>query len=141
MSLPLGTPASPLQQKTVLIIEDDPELQQELTTALASAGYRVRNAYDGQAGLRIILEEAPDLVVLDLILPKKDGFKVLREMKWREGTKNIPVIVVSNLENTENIELAIRLGAKSYLVKANYPVDNIVGKIQGVLEEYIGNKC
>ena len=80
MSLLLETRASS-QQKTVLIIDDEPHLQEELTGALVEAGFRVRNAYDGEAGLRIVLEEAPDLVVLDLILPKKNGFKVLREIK------------------------------------------------------------
>ena len=85
MALPLGTHASSLQKKTVLIIDDELHLQEELTGALVEAGFRVRNAYDGMSGLGIVLEEAPDLVVLDLILPKKDGFKVLREMKGREG--------------------------------------------------------
>jgi two-component system, OmpR family, response regulator VicR len=132
MSLPLGTHASS-QQKMVLIIDDEPHLQEELTGALVEAGFRVRNAYDGVSGLGIVLEEAPDLVVLDLILPKKDGFKVLREMKWREETKDIPVIVLTNLENSDNIELAIRLGAKSYLAKSNYSVANIVEKIQGII--------
>jgi DNA-binding response OmpR family regulator len=76
MALPLGTSGSSLQQKTVLIIDDDPMFQEELTLALAGAGFRVQNAYDGEAGLHYILKEAPDLVILDLILPKKDGFKV-----------------------------------------------------------------
>jgi DNA-binding response OmpR family regulator len=134
MSLPSGTRASS-QQKTVLIIEDDPHLQEELSVALVEAGYRVRNAYDGDFGLRMVFAEMPDLVVLDLILPKKDGFKVLREMKWRAETKDIPVIVLSNLENSDNIELAIRLGAKSYLAKSNYTVSNIVEKVRGILGE------
>jgi DNA-binding response OmpR family regulator len=99
------------------------------------AGYRVRNAYDGEVGLHMLLEEPPDLVVLDLILPKKDGFKVLRELKGREETKDTPVIVLSNLENSDNVELAIRLGARSYLAKSNYSIANIVEKIQGILGE------
>jgi DNA-binding response OmpR family regulator len=66
MSLPLGTSGSSLPQKTVLIIDDDPPFQEELTGALVGAGYRVENAYDGEAGLRCILKEAPDLVILDL---------------------------------------------------------------------------
>src|SRR5207302_2546148 len=106
MALPLGTSASPLTQKTVLIIDDDPLFQEELTGALVHAGYRVENAYDGEAGLQSILKEAPDLVILDLILPKKDGFKVLREMKRREELKQVPVIVLSNLQNPDNIEIA-----------------------------------
>jgi DNA-binding response OmpR family regulator len=119
----------------VLIIDDDPLFQEELTGALASAGYRVENAYDGDAGLQSILREAPDLVILDLILPKKDGFKVLREMKWRDEVKRIPVIVLSNLQNSDNIEIAVRLGVTDYLVKSNYTVAQIVEKIKGVLGE------
>jgi two-component system OmpR family response regulator len=132
MPLASGTHASS-HQKTVLILDDEPHLQEELTVALVEAGYRVRNAYDGEAGLETALHDAPDLVVLDLILPKKDGFKVLREMKWQEQTKNIPVIVLSNLDNSDNIELAIRLGAKSYLAKSNYSIGHIVEKIRSVL--------
>jgi len=135
MSLPSGTPASSIQQKTVLIIDDDPLFQEELTGALAGAGYRVQNAYDGEAGLRYILKEAPNLVILDLILPKKDGFKVLREINGREEMKRIPVIVLSNLQNSDNIEIAIRLGVTDYLVKSNYTVAQIVQKIRGVLGE------
>ena len=70
--------------------------------------------------MQSILKEAPDLVILDLILPKKDGFKVLREMKSQEAMKKIPVIVLSNLQNSDNIEIAVRLGVTDYLVKSNY---------------------
>lgn len=135
MSLPSGTPASSLLQKTVLIIDDDPLFQEELTGALAGAGYRVENAYDGEAGLQSIIKEAPDLVILDLILPKKDGFKVLREMKSQEAMKKIPVIVLSNLQNSDNIEVAVGLGVTDYLVKSNYTTAQIVQKIRSVLGE------
>ena len=132
----MPNPSGPAQPKTVLIIEDDPRLQKELTVALIGAGYRVMNAYDGEAGLRCILREVPDLVILDLVLPKKDGFKVLREMKRREETRAIPDVVFSNLENSDNIELAIRLGATSYLAKPNYTITRIVEKIRGVLGDH-----
>ena len=135
MSRPSGTPASSLHQKTVLIIDDDPLFQEELTVALAGAGYRVENAYDGDAGLRCMRKKTPDLVILDLILPKKDGFKVLREMKLRKELQRIPVIVLSNLQNSDNIEIAIRLGVTDYLVKSNYTVLQIVEKIRSVLAE------
>ena len=71
MDLPLETSTSPLQKRTVLIIDDDPLFQEELTGALVHAGYDLENAYDGDAGLQSILKEAPDLVVLDLILPQE----------------------------------------------------------------------
>lgn len=135
MPLPLETLASSLQQKTVLIIDDDPLFQEELTLALVGAGYRVENAYDGEAGLQSILGEAPDLVILDLILPMKHGIEVLREKKLREQIKRIPVIVLTNLQNSDNIEIAVRLGVTDYLVKSNYTVAQIVEKIRGVLGE------
>jgi DNA-binding response OmpR family regulator len=119
----------------VLIIDDDPLFQEDLTGALVGAGYRVENAYDGEAGLRCILKEAPNLVILDLILPKKDGFKVLRELNGWEEMKRIPVIVLSNLQNSDNIEIAIRLGVTDYLVKSNYTVAQIIQKVRDVLGE------
>jgi len=73
-------------------------------------------------------------VILDLILPKKDGFQVLREMRWEE-VKGIPAIVLSNLETSNNIELAVRLGAVSYLVKPHYTIEQIVQKVRDVLGE------
>jgi DNA-binding response OmpR family regulator len=93
------------------------------------------NAYDGEAGLRCILKEAPSLVILDLILPRKDGFKVMREINGREEMQRIPVIVLSNLQNSDNIEIAVRLGVTDYLVKSNYTVAQIVQKVRGVLGE------
>jgi len=74
-------------------------------------------------------------VILDLIPPKKDGFKVLREMKSQEAMKKIPVIVLSNPQNSDNIEIAIRLGVTDYLVKSNYTAVQIVQKIRSVLGE------
>ena len=70
-----------------------------------------------------------------MILPKKDGFKVLREMKSQEAMKKIPVIVLSNLQNSDNIEIAVRLGVTDYLVKSNYTAVQIVQKIRSVLGE------
>jgi DNA-binding response OmpR family regulator len=120
-------------QKTILIIDDEPHLQEGLTAALAERGFAAKNAYDGEVGLRMAVETNPDVVVLDLILPKKDGFKVLRQIKSGEETKHIPVIVLSNLESSENVELVVRLGANSYLAKQNYTTQGIVEKIKAVL--------
>lgn len=119
--------------KTIVIIDDECQLQDELTGKLVECGIVVKNAYDGKAGAELVLKTKPDAVVLDLIIPKQDGFKVLRELKQREETKNIPVIVLSNLDNLENIELAIRLGAHSYLAKSNYSIPQMVEKIDAVL--------
>ena len=119
--------------RTILCIEDEPHLQEELTAAFVEDGYTVKNAYDGEMGLSLAKQEKPDMILLDLILPKKDGFEVLELLKSDPATKNIPVIVLSNLETAENVEKAVRLGAVSYLVKPNYEISHILQKVKNVL--------
>ena len=100
---------------------------------MEQAGHTVVNAYDGEKGLELAQEAAPDLILLDLILPKMDGFSVLEKLKGDEKTKDIPVIVLTNLESVDDVEKVIGLGATTYLVKANYDLDDIAGKINEVL--------
>jgi DNA-binding response OmpR family regulator len=123
------------KHRTIVVIEDDPHLQQDLTIALVEAGFAVHNAYDGDEGVRLVLEKKPDIVLLDLILPKKGGFSVLQQIKTDPRTGHTPVIVLSNLETSANVERALRLGAVSYLVKSNYQTDSILAKVEGVLSE------
>lgn len=117
----------------IVFIEDETTLQKMLAAALKEAGYAVTTASDGEAGLAAIRAEKPDLVLLDLILPKMDGFTVLGEIKKDEATAQIPVIVLTNLESTENVGKVVALGATTYLVKANYDLPDIVLKIKEVL--------
>jgi DNA-binding response OmpR family regulator len=119
--------------KTILFIEDEPTLQKTVGQVLEQEGYRTKSALDGETGLAFAKKEKPDLILLDLILPKKDGFEVLAELKKDEETKNIPVIVLTNLEGTEDVEKALELGATTYLVKANYELEEVVQKIKQVL--------
>ncbi|MFI5095433.1 MAG: response regulator transcription factor [Candidatus Acidiferrales bacterium] len=121
------------KHKTIVIIEDDPQLQQELTVAFFEAGFTVNSAYDGEEAVNLVSAKKPDVVLLDLVLPKKDGYKVLRELKGNPITKDIPVIILSNLESLDNVEYALRLGASSYLAKANYQPKGIVKRIEGML--------
>jgi len=116
--------------KTILLVEDEPTLQKTLSTALTQEGYMVKNALDGEAGLRLAKEIKPDIILLDLILPKMDGFEVLGELKKDETVKNIPVIVLTNLESTQDIEKALTLGATNYLVKANYDLKDVIEKVK-----------
>jgi len=119
-------------QKTIVLIEDEPHLQEELTAAFVEAGFAVKNAYDGETGLELVRSLKPAVVLLDLILPKKDGFEVLKELKAAAETHAIPVVVLSNLEMAKDVERVIGLGATSYLVKPNYDVSHIVEKIRGL---------
>jgi DNA-binding response OmpR family regulator len=122
------------QKYKIVFVEDEPHLQEELTAALVEEGFIVKNAYDGENGLEMIKKERPDIVLLDLILPKQDGFKILEAVKADSETKHIPIVVLSNLETAENVERAIRLGATSYLVKPNYEISHITQKIKSILQ-------
>lgn len=119
----------------VVFVEDDPVLQQTFTDFLKSEGYTVVSAMDGAEGLEAIQKTLPDLILLDLILPKMDGFEVLQAIKADTKTKDIPVIVLTNLEGTGDVEKALELGATTYLVKANYELDDILKKIKSVLPD------
>ncbi len=91
------------------------------------------SALDGEIGLRRAQEDLPDLILLDLILPKKDGFEVLKELKSDERTQKIPVIILSNLEGSADVFRAMELGATTYLVKTNYRLEEVVEKVKGLL--------
>jgi len=121
--------------KKILFVEDEPSLQKAISELLTQEGYEVFNAADGDEGLKTAKDKDPDLILLDLILPKKDGFEVLKELKADEKMKNIPVIVLTNLEGIGDVEKAIELGATTYLVKANYKLEDVVTKIKDFLKE------
>jgi CheY-like chemotaxis protein len=121
--------------KTILFVEDEPTLQKEAGRYLEDQKYQVISAMDGESGLELIKEMRPDLILLDLILPKKDGFEVLEEIKQDEELKSIPVIVLTNLEGSEDVQKALSLGAESYLVKANYDLEEVRQKIEKTIEE------
>jgi len=119
--------------KKILFIEDEPTLQKAISRFLEQEGYQVINALDGDLGLEIAKKEKPDLILLDIILPKKDGFEVLKGLKEDETTKDIPVIFLTNLEGDDDVEKALSLGATTYLVKANYKLEEITKKIEETL--------
>ena len=119
----------------ILFIEDEISLQTTLGGALKEAGFEIENAYDGEAGLKAAQTSKPDLILLDLILPKMDGFQVLKDLKSGAGTKDIPVIVLTNLESADDVGKVIALGATTYLVKSNYELGDIVEKIKEILKK------
>ena len=121
--------------KKILFIEDESALQKTFGDILKSKGYQIIKALDGESGLRLAKEERPDLILLDLILPRMDGFNVLKGLKASEETKSIPVIILTNLEETEDIQKALELGATTYLVKSSYTLEEVVKKIEKALEE------
>jgi DNA-binding response OmpR family regulator len=119
--------------KKVLIIEDDKFLRELLGKKLSGLGYCAILAVDGEEGLEKIKKEKPDIVLLDLILPGINGFEVLEKAKKDSNISNIPVIILSNLGQSEDIEKGLKLGAKDFLVKAHFTPQEIVNKLQVVL--------
>jgi len=116
--------------KTILFVEDEFTLQKTLGEVLTKEGYQVISALDGEIGLRMAKEKKPDLILLDLILPKMNGFEVLKKIKEDGEIKDIPIIVLTNLEGMEDIQKALELGAATYLVKANYGLEEVLEKIK-----------
>jgi len=121
--------------KKILFIEDEAALQKTFQDFLAQEGYKMLSALDGEAGLKMAQTENPDLILLDLVLPKMHGFEVLEALKADESTKDIPIIVLTNLEAMGDVEKALELGATTYLVKASYSLEEVVQKIKKELGE------
>lgn len=119
--------------KTILFIEDESSLQKTFADMLTREGYEMVPALDGETGLRLALEQKPDLVLLDLILPRIHGLEVLKKLKEAPATKEIPVIILTNLEDMESVQKALILGATTYLVKASYTLEEVLEKIKNAL--------
>ena len=121
--------------KKILFIEDESALQKTFGEVLKQEGYEMIPALDGEIGLRLAKSEKPDLILLDLILPRINGFEVLKQLKIDEETKSIPIIILTNLEKAEDIQKALELGAATYLVKANYTLAEVVEKVKKAFKE------
>lgn len=120
--------------KKILIIEDDKFLRELISRKLKDEEFEIAEAVDGEEGLKKIKEEKPDLILLDLILPNIDGFEVLSRMKEDPKITAIPVIILSNLGQKEEVERGLKLGAADYLIKAHFTPGEIVEKIKNVMK-------
>lgn len=119
--------------KKILVAEDDKFLANAYRVKLSKANYDVRLASDGEEALKILSEFMPDLVILDLVMPKIDGFTVLTNMRADEKLKKIPVLVASNLGQKDDMEKAKRLGARDFLVKSDLSIDQLLKKVTSVV--------
>ncbi len=118
----------------VLVVEDDSFLAGIYTTKLGLEGFEVLSAGDGEAGLKMAKKEIPDIILLDILMPKMDGFEVLDELKKDPTTQKIPVIVLTNLGQKEDVERGLKGGAADYLIKAHFVPADTVAKIRKVLK-------
>lgn len=118
--------------KKIVFIEDELALQKTLGDFLRSQGFEVVSAYDGEEGFELVRKEKPGLVLLDLILPRLHGLDVLKAMRQDAALASIPVIILTNMDSKESVEQAVELGAKAYLVKTNYTLDEVLEKVKQV---------
>lgn len=118
----------------IVLIEDDQFIVEMYGVKFAKE-FEVKTALDGLEGLQLVKQERPDLVLLDIILPKMDGFEVLEELKKDPDLQNIPVLLLTNLGQKSNVKRGLRLGAVDYIIKAHYTPAEVVDKVKQVLEQ------
>ncbi len=115
--------------KKILIVEDEDLLLNLLQNKLTQEGYKVSVARDGIEGLEKIKKEKPDLVLLDIVMPKMGGFEVMEQMRKDKQLKTIPVIVISNSGQPVEIDRAQKLGAKDWLIKTEFDPQEVINKV------------
>lgn len=123
----------PDQKTKVVIVEDEKMLADMYTTKFSMEGFDAHKANDGQVGFELVKSSRPDIVLLDIIMPKIDGFAVLRMIRAEPTTKDIPVILLSNLGQDEDIKKGKEYGATDYFVKANHTPAEVVQKVKLML--------
>ena len=120
-------------QLTIVLVEDDPFLAEIYVLRLEREGFKVIHARSGVEGLKNVLETKPSLVLLDLVLPKMDGFSVLKELKANAVTRTIPVVILTNLGEKSDMEKGKELGAADYVIKAHLTPSEVAKKVKQIL--------
>ncbi len=124
----------------VLLVEDDVFLAGIYQKKFEMEGYKISVADNGEKGLSDAKKKKPDIILLDILLPKLDGFAVLEKLKSDGTTKSIPVILLTNLGQKDDVEKGLEAGAVDYLIKAHFKPSEVVEKVQTVLEGARGKK-
>ena len=122
--------------RSILIVEDEADLVNVLSDILTQAGYQVTTTGNGDEGLRVAIEKHPDLILLDILMPKKDGIEMLKELRQAQKPPISSVIFFTNLSQMEKIQSAIKEGAAGYIIKAESSLEDIVKKV----DEFFRNK-
>ncbi len=132
----MATKKEKKENKTkIVLIEDDAFLAGMYVTKLNLEGYEVHLALDGEKGLKLVKEELPNIILLDVILPKMSGFDVLKNLKAEAKTKDIPVVLLTNLGQRDDVKKGLDLGAVDYLIKAHFMPSEVVEKIKKIVKK------
>ncbi len=122
------------KETIILLVEDDNLLIRMYQDKFVRDGYKVNVALNGEEGLVKLKEEKPDLILLDIMMPKMDGFETLKHIKSNSETKGVPVILLTNLGGQDDAKKGLEMGAVAYLIKSEYTPDEIVEKVKEILE-------
>ncbi len=122
------------KKTNILLVEDDKFLAGMYVAKLDLEGFKVNFANDGEKGLKSAIEEKPDIILLDIILPKMSGFDVIKNLKDNPQTKDIPVVLLTNLGQRDDVQKGLDLGAEDYLIKAHFMPSEVVAKIKKIIE-------
>ena len=123
--------------RCILLAEDDRFLRKAAETTLRRHGFTVFTAVDGEEALRLASAETLDLILLDLIMPKLQGFEVLRALKTDAATSRIPVVILSNLGQESDVQAALGAGAAAYLLKADLSLQDLIKRVEEVLQREV----
>jgi|WetSurMetagenome_2_1015567.scaffolds.fasta_scaffold11916_6 DNA-binding response OmpR family regulator len=122
-----------INSKTVLIVEDDKPMVDLLTDKFGFSGFQVMMAKDGEEGLRLALSKHPDIILLDIVMPKLDGLSMLRKLKEDGWGSLVPVVILTNLSDNEKLAEALEIGVVEYMVKAEVKISDVVSKVKKIL--------
>jgi len=120
-------------KQTVLVVDDDADVRTIVARMLERSGFRTRTAADGQEAFRLIMDDRPDLLILDLMMPNLDGFQLVRLLRQRRWTQTIPLLVLTALDLTEGEKTLLRLGPTRHLTKGPAIQDEIVARVRELL--------
>ena len=120
--------------KKILIVDDDKTFQKVLSDKLKSLNYEVVSAMDGEEGLKMALEGKPDLILLDIKMPRLDGIGFLKTLKAKKEVEPIPILITSNIGTIDQISEGIALGVKGYIIKSNETLDTIAKEVENVFK-------
>jgi len=126
--------AEATKKYTLLLVEDDSFLSNIYKTKFEMEGFEVMAAADGEAGLALAKSKRVDVILLDILLPKLDGFTVLKELKADKNVKDVPVILLTNLGQKDDVNKGLELGAADYLIKAHFKPSETVAKVRKIIE-------
>ncbi len=121
---------------TILVVDDEKDLRDALTTSLTAAGFSVVTAENGEEGLAKAKSESPDLILLDIIMPKVNGHQMLRNLRKESWGKKVPVLLLTNADDAENITKSMEFDGNDYIIKSQISLEEVVKKVKQYLTGY-----